>query len=194
MRSAPTTRSRRCRSAATAASTVQSSSAGWRGSGGRGCAALLASAPLAHPCAWLSGSKVVGAFPSAHPPALGWWHVRRRTVRLAVRDARPALRRGHQPGREARAPRERLPLGRGPRLLPGGPLPGVVRHPQRPDAALGRVRRSVSEFRSPRGTPTATPSIARAGWSAASTSRAASPAPRSTARSPCWPTATRASA
>ena len=39
-------------------------------------------------------------------------------------------------------------------------------------------------------TPTATPSIARAGWSAASTSRAGSPAPTSTARSPCLPTAT----
>ena len=35
----------------------------------------------------------------------------------------------------------RLPLGRGPCLLPGRPLPGVVRHPQRPHPALGRVRR-----------------------------------------------------
>ena len=32
----------------------------------------------------------------------------------------------------------RRPLDRGPGLLPGRPVPGVQRHPERPDAALGR--------------------------------------------------------
>ena len=38
----------------------------------------------------------------------------------------------------------RLPLGRGPGLLRRGPLPGVERHPERPDAALGRADRRPS--------------------------------------------------
>ena len=94
-------------------------------------------------------------------------------VRLAVRDAGRTLRRAHQHQRHARASRHGLPLGRGPGLLPGRALPGLVRHPERPHPALGRMRRRMSRCSGrPPATPTATPSTARAGWSAASTWRA----------------------
>ena len=87
-----------------------------------------------------------------------------------------------------------LPLDRGAGLLSGRPLPRVQRHPQRPDAALGRDHRRGRRLpRSRPATPTGTPSTGAAGWSAASTATAASPAPSTTARSPCWPTGTTAS-
>ena len=59
----------------------------------------------------------------------------------------------------------------------------------------GTRRRATSPRSSAdlRATPTAIPAIARAAWSAASTTRAASCAPSMTARSPCWPMPTTAS-
>ena len=44
---------------------------------------------------------------------------------------------------------------------------------------------NVGEFRTPAGNTNGQPSTRRAGWSAASTATAASPAPSTTARSPC---------
>ena len=127
--------------------------------------------------------------------AIGWRHVRHRSVRLAVRDARPTLRRAHQHQRHARAPRHGLPLGRGPGLLPGRALPGVVRRPERPDSALGRIRRACLGVpvagrlhqRSHRRSPGPAGQL-RAPRAPSDPHRA------STARSPCWPTATRGSA
>ena len=58
----------------------------------------------------------------------------------------------------SRAALRRLPLGGGAGLLAGRALPGVERHPQRPDAALGRDDRHGRRLpRSRPATPTATP-------------------------------------
>ena len=63
------------------------------------------------------------------------------------------------------------------------------------DRILGGRRkpaRSASSASRPTS-PTATPATARAGWSPASMAAGASPAPNTTARSPCWWTASTAS-
>src|SRR5271166_7107724 len=53
------------------------------------------------------------------------------------------------------------------------------------DAPTRRCRCSASRPT----TPTATPGTSKDGWSPASTAAARLPAPSTTARSPCWPTA-----
>ena len=70
----------------------------------------------------------------------------------------------------------------------------LERHPQRPDAALGRDDRRGRRLPLP-GRPHQRqhPRPRRAAWSPASRATAASPAPSTTARSPCSPTASRAS-
>ena len=72
---------------------------------------------------------------------------------------------------ERRAHRHRHALVRGAGLVRRRPLPGVERHSQQPHHEAARIRR-VSVSASRRTTPTATPSIARAGSSPASTTRA----------------------
>ena len=68
----------------------------------------------------------------------------------------------------ARPPLRRLPLGRGPRVLPGAPRARLVGHPERPDPALRRGHRATSACSATRrATPTATRWTRRAGSSAA---------------------------
>ena len=132
---------------------------------------------------------------SSAAPSLGWRHVQRRSLRLALRDARPALRRDHQPRRSSSSAWP--PAAAGPRARPTSRPAATWCGPTSPTTGCCAGTSATEHSRRsgrPRDTPTATPSIARAGWSAASTSRAGSPEPRATARSPCWPTATRASA
>ena len=69
---------------------------------------------------------------------------------------------------------ERLHTGcrwtEGPAYFPAGRYLRLQRHPQRPDPALGRDHRGGGGVPAPRAaSPTATPSTARAAWSAAST-------------------------
>ena len=93
------------------------------------------------------------------------------------------------------APVDRRPLGGGAGVERAGALPRVERHPEQPAAPLARGQRPGERLPAcRRTTATATPSTSRAVSSPASTSRAAWSATRTTGRSPCSPTPSRASA
>ena len=59
-----------------------------------------------------------------------------------------ALRQAHRP---ARPPLRRLPLGRGPRVLPGAPRARLVGHPEQPDPPLRRGHRRRRRVPQPEG-------------------------------------------
>ena len=117
-----------------------------------------------------------------------------RSLRLAVRDARPTVHAliNHASSSSAWPPAAAGPRAR-PTSRPGATWCGPT-SPTTGCCAGTSADGNVSEFRSPAGYTNGHTVDRQAGWSAASTSPAGSPEPRSTARSPCWPTATRASA
>ena len=120
------------------------------------------------------------------PQAFAQWRPSERYPDPAVEILDPSFAKY----RLALASVERLAHGhalvRRPGLVRRRSLPAVERHPQQPHHALGGGDRRASASSASRPTmPTATPATARAGSSPASTTRAASRAPSTTAPSPC---------
>ena len=130
----------------------------------------------------------------AHSPAFGGWEPSERYPDPRHHTCSTRALPNTGVAQCGRAARHRHALERGPGLVRRRALPAVERHPEQPDHALGRGRPARSAYSaSPPTTPTATRATARAGWSPASTTPGASPAPSMTAPSPCCRQASTAS-